>query len=73
MPYDAKMVRRKRLSLFYELYRKKHSCCPECGSTLIEETLMGFSLWSKEKYKDGNHAKCFCGWKGKSHDLVDEK
>jgi hypothetical protein len=48
-------------------YRKKHCCCPKCGSQNYETTTVGFYL------KDTNKVVCYCGWKGIGNELVSEK
>lgn len=50
---------------FLKDYQAKHAACPQCGSTDIEQTCMGF--FGDE---DHNRAVCVCGWRGIVHDMV---
>lgn len=49
-------------------YRKEHVCCPECGSTLLEVTCVGYL-----GEKDENRATCTCGWEGIVDDLIPDR
>lgn len=54
-------------------YGKEHKCCPECGSPIIQMTLVGFIVDTRKptEYANRNRAVCeSCGWKGQVHDLV---
>lgn len=51
-------------------YKKEHVCCPECGSTSLEQTCGGFMNLQN---KDENQVNCVCGWKGIVDDLIPDR
>lgn len=52
-----------------EDYYKKHACCPNCGCSKIEQTLVCYI-----DVPDRNKAYCInCEWEGIVDDLVPEK
>lgn len=61
--------------LFYEEYEERHRCCPECGSTKYNTTLLGMALYldNMNEYEDTNRCICLdCGNKHKYHDRQKE-
>ena len=54
-------------------YNRLHACCPQCGSSSIEQTLMGHVLpedATLNDINDTNTASCGCGWKGVVHKML---
>lgn len=58
-----------------EDYYNEHKRCPNCGSTKLDRTLIGFIFDPNhpEIYKDTNTCECICGWKGNVDKLISEQ
>jgi len=54
----------------YIRYYENHQCCPNCGSSRIESTSVGYIMTDAETFKDDNVSKCStCKWAGVVHEL----
>ena len=58
---------------FMKQYSEEHECCPKCGETAHNTTLVGYILYmdKKEEYKDNNRCTCLkCGDRHTTHERV---
>lgn len=55
---------------FSQRYYSVRTNCPKCGGNNIETTCIGYIIHDDGPSKDGNQARCECGWVGIVHDMV---
>lgn len=57
-----------------EEWNELHKCCPKCGSSSMQITLMSQISLKEEFGDDFNKASCqHCSWDGKVNELVKER
>ena len=64
-------LREEYRSLMRE-YNDNHKCCPNCKSTGLQQTYVGYIMNTEKphEYRDENSCKCKCGWSGIVHQLI---
>jgi hypothetical protein len=62
------------VSNVYHQYANLHAVCPECKGHRgdMDQTCVGYSYTDLATARNGNSARCGCGWSGVVHDLVPE-